>query len=461
MTILASLLPVLFVAFALLLAVPIVASIRAERLDPFEPIVFYAVFLAMIGVLLFDRAFLSREPWAFDVIPHSIEAGVAIVLIAYTIVLASTLVGYFLSPRVLEFDSLRGLVPTTSAHARFLRYAGISYVVLGMGALAMLVVTTFGGDPLLLYRSARPRSQVLDNASHWLVLSNALVLGYLLYVSGIVAAERDLPMRSLAVAPLVPAAYVVTGSRGQIVASALMIFVFCYYLLRFRLIGADTAVMRAVDDASDGVLVVVGLLAGVAGAIGIVAAEALRMGRSVRAALFGMEPTAVLTAGVHEDIPDHFLALRELVPAERGYYFGTFYGRVLTNFVPRALWEGKPVLTHGSWLRRELLPDGSGGIPAREIGAYYVNFGFVGFVLLGGLFGIVLRLSYEFLLRNRHSPLVIAMFSVFLTTVGRVGLNNNVLSSFLQYVVVLAPVFVGYYVTTARSDGYSVDSDVS
>lgn len=440
-----SIFPFLFGVFTVLVVIPLIISAVLGRFDPFEPIVVYSVFTGLMGVVIFERRYFDRSDWRYDIIPYSLDAGLLIVLIVYIGLMASILVGYYGSEYVFDFSDFNKIAPSIwQTNADFLRAVGYFYIGLGFVGFVAIVVTTLGGNPLAMYTSTRPRSETFATSSHWMFLTNGLPIGYLLCLSAAVIDTRQLPLRWIVIAPFVVGLFVVTGSRGRVVIATLLIVSFCFYCVRFRLLSKDVIIMKLSTQLNRTVWAIIGFIGAIVASIGVTVAGGLRMANSPNEIVRNLEPISIATAGVNNDSIDNFLALTQLIPAERSYYYGSFYVRSITNFIPRAIWEGKPVLTLGSLLRRRLLPEAAGGRPPEEIGTYYANFGYPGILLMGSVFGILMRSLYELLQRNRMSPLVILFFVITVLTVGRNGLDNNTLFTFLNWMAFFVPVVVGH-----------------
>ena len=66
-------------------------------------------------------------------------------------------------------------------------------------------------------------------------------------------------------------------------------------------------------------------------------------------------------------------------------------------FVPRAVWSDKPTMSVGNWYAREALGWGTASEAALTLpGDFYLNFGIMGVCVGMFLFGVGLRLAYEY-----------------------------------------------------------------
>jgi hypothetical protein len=75
-------------------------------------------------------------------------------------------------------------------------------------------------------------------------------------------------------------------------------------------------------------------------------------------------------------------------------------------FVPRALWSGKPIMSIGSWYATTVLgwAPGSGETSPTLPGDFYLNFGLAGVLVGMFLYGLGMRLAYEYLVVRIGPP---------------------------------------------------------
>jgi oligosaccharide repeat unit polymerase len=104
------------------------------------------------------------------------------------------------------------------------------------------------------------------------------------------------------------------------------------------------------------------------------------------------------------DIYQPYLAMIDVFPKEHDYLWGSSYAYLLVHPVPRSLWPGKPEAPVRTIVRLILGPEAeTAGVAYPNVGELYANFGVVG--LVGGmwLFGILLRVMYEYLRRHESN----------------------------------------------------------
>ncbi|MGQ9765707.1 MAG: hypothetical protein ACUVRI_12660 [Armatimonadota bacterium] len=114
-------------------------------------------------------------------------------------------------------------------------------------------------------------------------------------------------------------------------------------------------------------------------------------------------------------------------------------------FVPRALWPGKPVASIGGWYATTVLGWSPGGGEAAVTlpGDFYLNFGIPGVLVGMFLYGLVLRIPYEYLVVRIGSPIGVWAFLPIILGLG-LGLERNLaaisgqaLQTFLFVLVVI------------------------
>lgn len=82
------------------------------------------------------------------------------------------------------------------------------------------------------------------------------------------------------------------------------------------------------------------------------------------------------------------------VPSEMDYWNGRSFATALVGPIPRAIWVGKPVVRVGDVIGEELFQLGRGGVsglPPGLPGELFLNFGAIGIIIGGTVYGIFLR----------------------------------------------------------------------
>ncbi|XVH32252.1 O-antigen polymerase [Haloferacaceae archaeon DSL9] len=442
-----SIFPMLFASLVLLLGYPWYRSVREGSLDLFEPIIFHSIFSGMIAVALFDRVYLSAEPLRYDIISRSYAEAFILLCALYALLIASTLVGYYrLGPRLPSLlastGRLRRVIRSAErAPGRAFRYVGVGYLILGVVSLVLIVLVVFPtNSPLYVFQTSQPRSQVFAENNVFVMGTRGLYVGYLFWIAGgIVDRYAPSPAELFAAVPIV-GLVLLTGGRARAFQIFIMVAVVYYYIVIEDAVEVFYGAFARIAGKTPPAVVFVFLpLFGLAGALMIVVLRGLRLGQSIGESILEVNPVSVLTAGIHNDQFDNFLALVELVPEQIGYFYGSFYARVPANLVPRALWPEKPEVYVGGLFRRAVLPNQSGGRYPGAMGDYFINLGYPGILVFGALYGVVLHLLYRLVDGGSIPALRLLLFAIFLPVVAQTGLTNNVLNDVQIHLLLLAP----------------------
>jgi len=433
----AALITVLFV----LCMIPAIVSLNRQTFDIFEPIVFYSVFMFMTTIAIFDRVYVKDPHFIYpEWVSWEFSTAFLIVSALYVLFFGTVLIGYYLN-----LEQWFTIPTFTIGHAtndgKILRRIGLLYVAIGTVCYALLVRTSLNWDLLYLYTTSEPRSQIFDGAYHFRLGARAMYVGYLLWITGILASGRRTGLHHLF--PLIPisALFLMLGGRGQVILINLVAALMLYYVHIFPLFET---VPRHIKLASDClhrrfkllILPMAGLIIG----FGTIIAGIIRKDQSVTKGLNTANLIEIATFGIHNSHLDHLLVALTLVPDQIGYYWGAFGVRVLLNYIPRSLWPGKPALSAGSELRRVFLPDGTGGRPPGMIGQFYMDGDIFGVIIGALVFGVVLRILYISLRKNGTSPLFLLVYSLcFASVATQGGISNNSLWYVSNHLLLLSP----------------------
>src|SRR5436309_3192818 len=116
----------------------------------------------------------------------------------------------------------------------------------------------------------------------------------------------------------------------------------------------------------------------------------------------------VLAPRQHNDFFTETALAASIVPEERDYIEESPEWIILTNIVPRSLWEGKPV-PQTFWVYsfyrwgRDVFVTGGNAIPS-VVGQYYMNWGWAGVVWAGMLFGASFAWLDRLAMRSHGNP---------------------------------------------------------
>ncbi len=139
---------------------------------------------------------------------------------------------------------------------------------------------------------------------------------------------------------------------------------------------------------------------------------------------------------------DMFFLIIDRTPEPHPFQFGGSYLKLLTMFVPRAIWSGKP-WSFGVEFNRTYL-EGTGGassVAPLLIGEAYVNFWLVGVVLVAFTFGVVLRFLYSYCMAHRGECGYIILYSLGLTG-GMMAVEGPLSDHVFFLLVLLIPFFL-------------------
>lgn len=137
----------------------------------------------------------------------------------------------------------------------------------------------------------------------------------------------------------------------------------------------------------------------------------------------------------------------EFFPAHNQYLYGySFYG-VVTNVVPRAWWEEKPV---GVGKMASILFDQNPGssIALSLPGELYANFGMFGSLLGMVVFGAVINAIYRWYLRRQGNQAALVIYVFFVVTAAQ-EVRGDMLDATVPLFYYLLPVALAFYVVAS------------
>jgi hypothetical protein len=113
-----------------------------------------------------------------------------------------------------------------------------------------------------------------------------------------------------------------------------------------------------------------------------------------------------------------FLLMMDTVPERAEYDYGASYLRTFSTFIPRMVWQDKPLYGREAWVNAwiagsELKRDTSFTGPAIGIlGATQLNGGAIGTVIVLACVALLIRTAYDYFRLHADAPLVQAFWSV-------------------------------------------------
>ncbi|WP_336362057.1 hypothetical protein [Halalkalicoccus salilacus] len=425
-----------------LAGIPWLLSVRSGRFDLFEPAVFKSLFIFMLAIAYIQRLYYEpREYTNLSELSTPFEAGFTTVGVLYIAYFAVLLGAYYLyRPPTISLPqrlSLRG-------RETVLRRIGLGYIMVGLVGFVYLLWVVTAGNPLLLYTTSVSRSQLFEGLGPVVLIANMTYIGYFLWILATMS-RRELPSAAqILTLPVIVGLISLLGGRAAVIRIGIVLAILGYYAALRGFAGydrSDSTVFRFVQRLHPTTHLLLLPVFWTVASVFLIGAQAAGSDESPINALRSADPLRIVSAGVHNDTFDNMIALMEMVPAEMGYQYGAFYLRVILNFIPRAIWPGKPVSTEGGVIRRWAIPEGSGGLPPGDMGSFYMNAGIPGIIIGAIIYGVLLKLTYWTLYQNRNLLLTLFTFALVMAHLVPYGLVNNALTAFLEDVVLLLPAF--------------------
>lgn len=433
----------IFILLAFVVAsVPLYIAWRRQTIDVFEPIVFKSVFMYMILIALIERMYFSDDFLRHqELISFTFDQGFLLLSILYLLLFSSIMVGYYY--RASYLNRMQKIMPTSSEMRLSLtQKIAIAYMLIGFFTYMVLLGNALGWNPLYLYTTTEPRSEIFSGGGISGILRifvNGAYIGFFIYIATLVGSRKNPQLRHFTVFGLVILMFSLLGGRGKALQILLIFIIIMYYLWIKELITVNRRHFRIIDPTEQNLLKIV-ILPLIAIPIGVItlAARYLRLGYGFIESVSQIDYFRILTFGINNDQFDYFLILASSDEINKS--LGTRYLRVPLNFVPRSIWPEKPPMYLGSEIREIVIPDGYGGRPPGEIGYYFAEFGYPGIILLGVLYGLLLRFIYELLLDNSRSPLALIIYPMIMVPLVVSGLTNGALWTVMNHLLWLAPV---------------------
>jgi O-antigen polysaccharide polymerase Wzy len=425
-------LPTLIATSAVIALVPLVVRIK-DDFDLFEPIYLFALSFVVLFVVrpAFDVAGHGHlKPW----LGHTLDPTYERALLMSIIGALGFYAGYF-SRAARELGG-RLPVPTERLSSNTLN-AYLLFATLFSFAVSLVFLSRvgFGSLPhLLTHRSGsaliQGKSGYLYTAPLWLSALGILVLA---------RATRWQSADGIAAFLLIAFSQVLTlgnGDRSWFLPVVSMVFI-VWYLKRGRRPSLLVATLAFV----------------VAFLFGISAARDFRVSSPIqRETLSGAasEPLIHPIGALHQFVDGADTAMvanlaieLQAVPSRIPFKHGMTYVQALARPIPRAVWPHKPAASDTE-LTAVLFPSVArtgGGFSYSFFGEPYLNFGWMGVLVLSALFGAAWRALYVWFRRAPRNPGVIALFAAnwpFLAVYMRGGIGVD----YQRQLIVVIPLFL-------------------
>lgn len=433
----------LLLVFAILGVVPLLISVKQRVIDLFEPILFFSIFMLMTATVIFDRVYLNDPTLIYsDVITLDPSIMFIWITFLYITFYSFVLVGYYF--RIEDWVDVPKIEIQSKINSpKKLKQISVLYIILGSICYILLLYLGVGSNLFRLFTTTEPRSEIFSGVAPLQLGMRMLYLGYFLWLIGVILDKNRLLVRHFL--PVVPICGMILllGARGRMVTVFLITVVIFYYGRVYPILNLDPGpITFPRDRLHNGLKLVSVPILGVIGGIVVFVSGAARSGLDVFESLSRENALRIFTFAIPEDQLDSLAATLQVVPGERGFYWGTFLLRVPLNYIPRAIWADKPNLYFGATLRETIRPDGYGGRPPGVIGRFYIEAGLVSIILGALLLGIAFRLMYLILKKNSSSPVVVLLYALFLSALAAGGPSNGSFWVLLNHILLLTPAYL-------------------
>ena len=433
---------VLIVGVGVLLALPLLWRGFSRRLDPFEPIVIFALAWGVMFVLR-PAAILIRGDYLFYGVDISSTLGKAMLLA----LLGG--VGFILGYELSFGDRLAGRLPSPPSDIvpRSALLGAFVVSALGLAALALFLLPSGGVhaiDTLLNGRSIE-LNDLIEKSTTYLWYGSLLVVPAAL--AGFAVAFVDRRSTFIASAALLMALallrIVPTGNRIflLVLLGGIVVFVFLQLGRRPGMVA-----------------LAVGLVLALVASYAVLTFRDSENRKTPAKALHALVSTPSrilrpLVKGPDAEMAPALAGALLVVPDQLHHrYGGAIFGDLLVRPIPRQLWAGKPD-TPGHEVTAKVWP------VARATGAFdpaftpllylYWDFGLPGVLVGMALLGIAARALYEYLLRHAHSVLARLVFAAGLWYFV-VALRYDPVSVFVWGVIIFVPLVLVLRLRFAR-----------
>jgi hypothetical protein len=392
----------LLVLLTMMALIPAVVYLAKRNADLFEPIYWASAYFFLLFVvrtvysLSLGSVFLGEAP--FD--PHtqySMNLGLIYALLSFVVFLA----GYYSRVGRSVACSLPGISLQWDAG----RIKVFCPIILVIGVLSFFVmVQTHGGWSL--YTLQKQETLTASGQGYLLIGVSFITYVYVILLTQTLSTRRVGYLTFLVLLPVVLFIGFVSGSKGIFIVPVLATFIAVHYLrrrihLRSVLLFVVFVFMlfpvfnlyRSTSDISK-------LPAYYADSIGVGWGEGFV--RHVMSRFYGID---ALT-----------LVIRD-TPEVMDYQLGKTILPLTVVWVPRQLWEDKPIVSFGKVFAETYMGDvfsGTGTSASPTIlGEAYLNFHIGGMLWIALLSGIIIRAFYEYFIRRRFGAPAIFIYSLF------------------------------------------------
>lgn len=132
---------------------------------------------------------------------------------------------------------------------------------------------------------------------------------------------------------------------------------------------------------------------------------------------------------------EYFILVIDLHNANNYIYGGSFLNN-FTGVVPRFIWPEKPTVSSAVYLSEKYYHDASRGRPFTTLGEWYINFGWIGPLIGGLIFGRLVRFIYNKYYKNFRNINTTILVTILLIMVLGNGFHSTILLQFLKFLVI-------------------------
>ena len=136
---------------------------------------------------------------------------------------------------------------------------------------------------------------------------------------------------------------------------------------------------------------------------------------------------------------DWAVIVLDLVPTRIPFQYGATFLQFFQMFIPKAIWANKPVPV--AYMINMAVGGARAGSPFTIIGELYLNFAFFGVIIGMFLFGLVSKVMYAYLRRNRGNPAILLIYAYYFASLHRLFTRSFAPKAF-GLVLFLAPAIV-------------------
>ncbi len=126
------------------------------------------------------------------------------------------------------------------------------------------------------------------------------------------------------------------------------------------------------------------------------------------------------------------------IPDKLEYRYGATMTGWVTAGIPRTMWKNKPIIANGAIIGEKIFGTPTSGVPSGLFGELYWNFGILGILIGGYLYGIFLKTFYV-TFKSKANPNAIIIYSTLILFFSFFLVNVNINQSIVKTTTLLIP----------------------